>query len=892
MTISSNQKHCSIAKREKLSSKAFYKFLPMFIVISGFILPQPAILLGKQTSIDKNNFHRSERVCTSDSVGIDADGRGKRATKSKDVERPAGRFSTQFDDDEVTFVAGAPYSLNTIRPFTRESTAGFDLIDSTTGSKWAVESSALRSKTFALDPYTAATSRTVAANRSGLRPIAFQDPCQYKVTPKVMEFDANQHLDNTFALDTGPACTWKVQVQNGSGFIRTHSRFGGANPPPNTGPGTVVFDVSANGGAVREGDIEIVVGFDTPAQVHIVQAGVACTYSVSPASRMFQAQGPPQALAGDFAVSTAPSTGCLWTAVNNNPEIITIISGGTGNGNGTVAYSVRPNLGSASRSGSISVQGQVHTITQDGTPPPPAGCTYAVSPATPPAPFPAQASNNGSFAVTTTPATGCPWTAVNNNPEFITITSGASGSGNETVNYSVAANPGTGLRTGSISVQGQTHTITQNGTPPPPPGCTYAVSPQTPPVPFPASGSSDGIFAVTTTPSGCPWTAINSNPEFITITSGGIGSGAGTVLYSVAANPGNASRTGTITVRDKTHTITQNGIGLVPGCIYEIQPRKALVGEGKGSFGFTVTTTPAIGCRWTAVSNKDFITLTRLADGIPPGTGDGSGIVVYSVAANASTSPQVGEIALQGQIHGISQAASGGCDPTHKDERPTPAPIKVGQTIYGTLSGKNTSSGVDCRSIRGSALLADRYEFTLTEARGVAINVASADFDPFIILLNAQGEIIAGNSDDDGAGFRSSRLPRLFHGAPEFLQLAAGTYIIEVTTFTTDSSGNYAVLVASEGVPPVPAILAAIPDGKTLIVIGENFAEHAKLFIGGSTEAEMDTTNDGSRSRTALIALTSVKTINKIVNKGRVPTLRVVNPDGGGSDVFVYTPRR
>ncbi|HEX9004445.1 MAG TPA: right-handed parallel beta-helix repeat-containing protein, partial [Blastocatellia bacterium] len=43
---------------------------------------------------------------------------------------------------------------------------------------------------------------------------------------------------------------------------------------------------------------------------------------------------------------------------------------------------------------------------------------------------------------------GCAWTAVSNSP-FITVTGGASGSGNGTVTYNVTANPGTQPRTGS-----------------------------------------------------------------------------------------------------------------------------------------------------------------------------------------------------------------------------------------------------------------------------------------------------------------------------------------------------------------------------------------------------------------------------------------------------------
>jgi hypothetical protein len=50
------------------------------------------------------------------------------------------------------------------------------------------------------------------------------------------------------------------------------------------------------------------------------------------------------------------------------------------------------------------------------------------------------------------------------NDSFITLTSGNSGSGNGTVNYSVAANPGA-ARTGTMTIAGHTFTVTQDGPP-------------------------------------------------------------------------------------------------------------------------------------------------------------------------------------------------------------------------------------------------------------------------------------------------------------------------------------------------------------------------------------------------------------------------------------------
>ena len=49
---------------------------------------------------------------------------------------------------------------------------------------------------------------------------------------------------------------------------------------------------------------------------------------------------------------------------------------------------------------------------------------------------------------------GCTWTATSGAP-WLTVSSGASGSGNGTIGYNVAANPNTTLRSGTITAGGR-----------------------------------------------------------------------------------------------------------------------------------------------------------------------------------------------------------------------------------------------------------------------------------------------------------------------------------------------------------------------------------------------------------------------------------------------------
>jgi len=168
-------------------------------------------------------------------------------------------------------------------------------------------------------------------------------------------------------------------------------------------------------------------------------------------------------------------------------------------------------------------------------------CSFSISPTSQ-----TFGASSGSSTVVVTTANGCSWTAVSND-SFITVTSGASGAGNGTVNYSVAANASANPRTGTMTIAGQTFTVIQNGV-----TCAGTISPTS------ASYSAVGGTGSVTVPApgGCSWTAA-SNDSWITITSGGGGTGNGTVNYSVAANPG-TPRTGTMFIAGQIFTVTQS----------------------------------------------------------------------------------------------------------------------------------------------------------------------------------------------------------------------------------------------------------------------------------------------------------------------------------------------
>jgi len=92
-------------------------------------------------------------------------------------------------------------------------------------------------------------------------------------------------------------------------------------------------------------------------------AGAGCTFSIDPSSQNIKAAG------GSGFLRVTAESGCQWTAAQNpDGTFITVTSGATGSGNGTVAYQVSPNPTTDSRSGTLKVAGNTFTVTQLGLP--------------------------------------------------------------------------------------------------------------------------------------------------------------------------------------------------------------------------------------------------------------------------------------------------------------------------------------------------------------------------------------------------------------------------------------------------------------------------------------------------------------------------------------------
>ncbi|HVG31485.1 MAG TPA: Calx-beta domain-containing protein [Pyrinomonadaceae bacterium] len=151
-----------------------------------------------------------------------------------------------------------------------------------------------------------------------------------------------------------------------------------------------------------------------------------------------------------LAVYTGNSVGGL-TAIAKNDDSTGVTSSVTFNATAGTTYRIAVD-GFSGATGNITLNWTAQNCTATPT------CTYSISPSS----LLFNAGGGSGSTVSVTAGAGCAWTATSNS-SFITITGGSSGSGSGTVTYSVAANTSTSQRTGTMTIAGQTFTVTQNG---------------------------------------------------------------------------------------------------------------------------------------------------------------------------------------------------------------------------------------------------------------------------------------------------------------------------------------------------------------------------------------------------------------------------------------------
>jgi hypothetical protein len=229
-----------------------------------------------------------------------------------------------------------------------------------TGCAWSASSGATWiTITPASGSGNGAVSYSVAANsgtspRSGTMTIAGYTftvnqagvSCSYSISPTSAASGAGGG-GGSVSVTAGAGCAWSAS--SGAAWITIASGASGS------GNGTVNYSVAANTSAASRS------GYLTAAgQTFTVnQAGLPCSYSLTPSSASVGAGG------GPGSVRVTAGSGCGWIA-SSSASWISVTAGSAGSGDGSVSYTVTANTSVSSRSGTLNIAGQNFNVTQAG----------------------------------------------------------------------------------------------------------------------------------------------------------------------------------------------------------------------------------------------------------------------------------------------------------------------------------------------------------------------------------------------------------------------------------------------------------------------------------------------------------------------------------------------
>ena len=195
--------------------------------------------------------------------------------------------------------------------------------------------------------YFAATEYDTSGQESGYSNEAVYAPsssCAFSLSPTATSFNSAGG-PGTVGVTAQTGCAWTAN-SNVSWLVITSNSSG-------TGNRTINYSVTANLTVGSRSGTMTVAG--VPFTVN--QTGLSCSYSIAPASQSFSAGG------GAGSVTVAAASGCSWSS-SSSVGWVSILSGSSGSGNGTVGYSVSTNPNGTSRTGTVIVAGKTLTVSQ------------------------------------------------------------------------------------------------------------------------------------------------------------------------------------------------------------------------------------------------------------------------------------------------------------------------------------------------------------------------------------------------------------------------------------------------------------------------------------------------------------------------------------------------
>ncbi|MBS1822092.1 MAG: serine hydrolase [Acidobacteria bacterium] len=336
-------------------------------------------------------------------------------------------------------------------------------------------------------------------------------------------------------------------------------------------------------------------------------------------------------------------------------------------------------------------------------------------------------TNGNTFTVGVTDANFCAWSSVSN-ASWIHVTAGALNSDSGATGYTVDANTG-GPRTGTMTIAGQTFTVTQGGVTTAT-ALTLAANPTT----------VNAGQSVTLTATLSPYSAgsASTNGETITFSSGGASVGTATLTSGVATLTTTALPGGTDSVTasypgDSTFGASNaTAVQVVVNKVNATVTLGSLTATYNGSaHAATATTSPAglnvvftyAGSSTAPTAAGSYAVVGTISD--PTYTGTASGTLVISKATATVTLGSL-SVTADGNPHAATATTSpAGLNVTFTYNGSATAPSAVGSySVVGTINDTNYTGSATGTLVIGAPLAASSTALTSSNASvAVAANV-------------------------------------------------------------------------------------------------------------------------------------------------------------------------
>ena len=303
--------------------------------------------------------------------------------------------------------------------------------------------------------------------------------------------------------------------------------------------------------------------------------------------------------------------------------------------------------------------------------------------------------------------------------------------------------------------------------------------------------------------------------------------GSGTVRYTFAANPGNTSRSGTISLDGRNFQINQAGAN----CTYTLSATSTNFAAGGGSGSFVIMTQS--GCPWGAVSSTNWIQTSS--------SGTGTGTVNFTFDPNTNNcNSRIGTIAVGGQTFMVTQAGGSG------SYRFAATATNVAATAGSGSVGFNAGTGCSWSATNQAGWL------TLTGGQsGTGSGAISYTFDANPNSLTRSNTITA-----QGRTFTVIQAPAtcsytLTPTNPVNFSVSGGTGTVDVLTltgcpWTATSRANWLTIISGQSGTGSVTVTYTVADNT-----GNCTNRSGTLIIGGQTNTVTQEAGSGHYALTS-----------------------------------------